>query len=42
MLSETIYNGSCFWGAVQFTISGEPVAMGYCHCGTVYPEFKLG
>lgn len=24
--------GSCFCGAVQFTVSGEPVATGYCHC----------
>jgi hypothetical protein len=27
-----IYDGSCFCGAVQFTASGEPEAMGYCHC----------
>jgi hypothetical protein len=26
------YNGACFCGAVQFTVSGEPAAMGYCHC----------
>ena len=26
------YPGSCFCGAVQFTVSGAPVAMGYCHC----------
>jgi len=26
------YTGSCFCGAVQFTVSGEPAAMGYCHC----------
>ncbi|MEO5660681.1 MAG: GFA family protein [Polaromonas sp.] len=26
------YEGRCFCGAVQFTVSGEPVAMGYCHC----------
>ena len=26
------YCGSCYCGAVQFTVSGEPVAMGYCHC----------
>jgi len=24
--------GSCFCGAVQFTVNGEPAAMGYCHC----------
>lgn len=29
----TTYQGSCFCGAVQFTVSGEPAAMGYCHCG---------
>jgi hypothetical protein len=32
MSSENAYNGSCFCGAVQFTVSGEPAAMGYCHC----------
>jgi hypothetical protein len=26
------YNGGCFCGTVQFTVSGEPAAMGYCHC----------
>lgn len=26
------YKGHCFCGAVQFTVSGEPDAMGYCHC----------
>ena len=26
------YAGSCFCGAVQFTVTGEPAAMGYCHC----------
>jgi len=26
------YQGSCFCGAVQLTVSGEPAAMGYCHC----------
>ena len=26
------YSGSCFCGTVRFTVSGEPVAMGYCHC----------
>jgi hypothetical protein len=29
---EERYNGSCFCGAVQFTVSGAPAAMGYCHC----------
>jgi hypothetical protein len=26
------YKGSCFCGAVELTASGEPAAMGYCHC----------
>ncbi len=26
------YLGNCFCGAVSFTVSGEPAAMGYCHC----------
>ena len=29
---EKSYNGSCFCGAVRFTVTGEPAAMGYCHC----------
>jgi len=27
-----VYSGSCFCGAVQLTVTGEPAAMGYCHC----------
>jgi hypothetical protein len=26
------YIGSCFCGAVQIRVVGEPVAAGYCHC----------
>ncbi|WP_027716477.1 GFA family protein [Desulfuromonas sp. TF] len=32
MSSENRYKGSCFCGGVQFTVTGEPAAMGYCHC----------
>jgi hypothetical protein len=32
MTSPTPYRGSCFCGTVQIEVSGEPVAMGYCHC----------
>jgi hypothetical protein len=32
MNSQHTYQGQCFCGAVEFTLSGEPVAMGYCHC----------
>ncbi len=26
------WEGGCFCGAVQVEVTGEPVAMGYCHC----------
>ena len=32
-LSQT-YKGSCFCGAVEVTVSGEPVAAGFCHCSS--------
>jgi hypothetical protein len=32
MSNGKTYTGSCFCGAVQLTVNGEPVAMGYCHC----------
>ncbi len=28
------YRGACFCGAVEVTVTGEPVAMGYCHCSS--------
>ena len=28
----TSYKGECFCGAVKLEVSGEPEAMGYCHC----------
>ena len=31
-LKEKTHTGSCFCGAVELAVSGEPVAMGYCHC----------
>ena len=31
-MESSTYEGSCFCGAVQFTVTGDPVAMGYCHC----------
>src|SRR5690349_22616426 len=27
-----LHTGRCFCGAVEFAVSGEPMAMGYCHC----------
>src|SRR3979411_110134 len=32
MNNDKTYKGSCFCGTVQFTVSGAPAAMGYCHC----------
>lgn len=32
MDNEPIHHGSCFCGAIQFTVTGTPEAMGYCHC----------
>lgn len=31
-MSEKTYTGKCFCGAVQLSVTGEPAAMGYCHC----------
>jgi hypothetical protein len=28
------YEGKCFCGAVAFTVTGQPAAMGYCHCAS--------
>jgi hypothetical protein len=28
------FEGSCFCGNVQLTVTGEPVAAGYCHCAS--------
>jgi hypothetical protein len=28
------YEGQCFCGAVHIEATGEPVAMGFCHCGS--------
>ncbi len=32
METRQTYDGSCFCGAVQFTVTGEPAAAGFCHC----------
>lgn len=26
------HHGACFCGAVELSVTGQPVAMGYCHC----------
>ena len=28
------HKGACFCGAVQIEVTGEPAAMGYCHCSS--------
>ena len=34
MANGGTHKGNCFCGAVQFTVTGEPTAMGYCHCSS--------
>ena len=34
MSNDKTYRGSCFCGAVEIQVSGEPAAMGYCHCAS--------
>ncbi len=34
MSDAKTYQGSCFCGAVQFKVTGEPAGMGYCHCSS--------
>jgi hypothetical protein len=29
---KNTYTGSCFCGAVELAVTGEPVAAGFCHC----------
>jgi hypothetical protein len=31
---NTALTGRCFCGEVQFEVTGQPAAMGYCHCGS--------
>lgn len=33
-MTEKTYHGSCFCQSVQITVTGEPAAMGYCHCAS--------
>lgn len=32
MSDANVHMGKCFCGAVELTVTGEPAAMGYCHC----------
>jgi hypothetical protein len=29
---DNMHSGKCFCGAVEFSVTGAPAAMGYCHC----------
>ena len=33
-MTDRSYDGRCFCGSVQLRVTGEPVAMGYCHCAS--------
>ena len=32
MSDSNVHVGTCFCGAVEVTVTGEPAVMGYCHC----------
>lgn len=34
MTSTTTHTAACFCGAVEIEVTGEPIEMGYCHCGS--------
>ena len=34
MANERTYRGSCFCGAVEIEVRGEPFGAGYCHCNS--------
>jgi len=34
MSDAMTHKGKCFCGSVEITVTGEPVAMGYCHCSS--------
>ncbi|KAF9067303.1 Mss4-like protein [Rhodocollybia butyracea] len=29
---ETVFKGSCFCGALTYTVKGKPILSAYCHC----------
>ena len=31
-MKEASYEGACFCGTVRFSVTGQPEAMGFCHC----------
>ncbi len=41
MSSNKEHKGRCFCGAIEIRVTGEPAAMGYCHC-TCCREWSAG
>jgi hypothetical protein len=37
-VAETTYRGGCACGAVRYTIKGEPMVVGLCHCADCRKE----
>ncbi len=33
-MTDKTASGACFCGAVQISVTGQPEAMGYCHCSS--------
>lgn len=33
-MSNSVQSGKCFCGSVEIEVSGQPAAMGYCHCSS--------
>lgn len=33
-MSNKTYGGKCFCGAVEIRVTGDPAAMGFCHCSS--------
>ena len=34
MSDGKVFTGQCFCGAVRLSVTGDPAAMGYCHCSS--------
>lgn len=34
MSEDKTHRGKCFCGAVEFSVTGEPTLVGYCHCSS--------
>jgi hypothetical protein len=33
-MSNSVQSGKCFCGSVEIAVTGQPAAMGYCHCAS--------